>query len=87
MIGVGSGAFVDDRGSMVDSMTRGARPIRGSHNRYPQGNLDDILASSRALLPEAGVDLLVGTDVPVPFPASAAWPTAPACRQLDPPDP
>ncbi|MFB7457066.1 MULTISPECIES: amidohydrolase family protein [unclassified Streptomyces] len=42
--------------------------LRGSFDRYPQGKLDDVLATVGALH-EAGVDLLVGSDasVPVPF--------------------
>ncbi|GAA3421776.1 amidohydrolase family protein [Streptosporangium vulgare] len=41
--------------------------LRSSYNRYPQGNLEDVLASVKALH-EAGVDLLAGTDVAVPVP-------------------
>lgn len=42
--------------------------IHASFNRYPQGNLSDVLASVKALH-DAGVDLVVGTDasVAVPF--------------------
>ncbi|WP_425954847.1 amidohydrolase family protein [Xylanimonas sp. McL0601] len=42
--------------------------LSSSFNHYPQGNLDDVLASVKALH-DAGVDILVGTDtsVPVPF--------------------
>lgn len=39
--------------------------LRSSFNRYPQGSLGDVLASVKAL-DDAGVDLLVGTDVSVP---------------------
>lgn len=42
--------------------------LRSSYDRYPQGRLDDVLASVRALH-DAGVDLLVGTDVSFPLPA------------------
>ena len=38
-----------------------------SFNRFPRGNLDDVLASVKALH-DAGVDILVGTDVSQPFP-------------------
>ncbi|MFF2052558.1 amidohydrolase family protein [Leifsonia sp. NPDC058194] len=41
--------------------------LRGSYDRYPQGVLDDVLASVRALH-DAGVDLLVGTDASFPLP-------------------
>lgn len=42
--------------------------LRSSYDRYPQGSLDDVLASVRALH-DAGVDLLVGTDASFPLPA------------------
>lgn len=44
------------------------KTLRGSFNSYPQGRIDDVLASVAALH-EAGVDVLVGTDtsIPVPF--------------------
>ncbi|MFP3466083.1 amidohydrolase family protein [Leifsonia sp. SIMBA_070] len=41
--------------------------LESSYDRYPQGDLDDVLASVRALH-DAGVDLLVGTDVSFPLP-------------------
>ncbi|WP_328454812.1 amidohydrolase family protein [Streptomyces sp. NBC_00386] len=42
--------------------------LRSSFGHYPQGRLDDVLATVKALH-DAGVDLLVGSDasVPVPF--------------------
>ncbi|VTR76075.1 amidohydrolase family protein [Cellulomonas hominis] len=43
------------------------RTLRSSFDRYPQGRLDDVLASVKALH-DAGVDLLVGTDASVPLP-------------------
>ncbi|MFE7506174.1 amidohydrolase family protein [Promicromonospora sp. NPDC057488] len=42
--------------------------LRSSYDRYPQGSLEDVLASVKALH-DAGVDLLVGTDVSFPLPA------------------
>ncbi|MFJ3407038.1 amidohydrolase family protein [Promicromonospora sp. NPDC090134] len=42
--------------------------LRSSYDRYPQGSLQDVLASVKALH-DAGVDLLVGTDVSFPLPA------------------
>ncbi len=42
--------------------------LRSSFNTYPQGNLDDVLATVNALH-RAGVDLLAGTDASVPVPA------------------
>lgn len=41
--------------------------LRSSFNHYPQGNIKDVLASVKALH-DAGVDILVGTDVSMPFP-------------------
>lgn len=41
--------------------------LNSSYDRYPQGNLDDVFASVKALQ-AAGVDILVGTDVSFPLP-------------------
>lgn len=41
--------------------------LRSSFNHYPQGSLDDVLASVKALH-DRGVDILCGTDVSVPLP-------------------
>jgi len=41
--------------------------LRSSFDHYPQGSIDDVLASVKALH-DAGVDILVGTDTSVPFP-------------------
>jgi len=41
--------------------------LNGSFGHYPQGRLADVLASVKALH-DAGVPILVGTDVSVPFP-------------------
>jgi len=55
----------------------GSTSARNSFNRYPQGNLDDVLATVAA--PHAGgVDIVTGTDASITHPASAASPTAPA---------
>ncbi|WP_428950551.1 amidohydrolase family protein [Streptomyces sp. cg35] len=43
------------------------KTLRSSFNHYPQGRIDDVLASVRALH-EAGVDILAGTDVSMPMP-------------------
>ncbi|MGO7984344.1 hypothetical protein ACC691_41685, partial [Rhizobium johnstonii] len=40
--------------------------LNSSYDRYPQGNLNDVFASVRALR-DAGVDILVGTDVSFPL--------------------
>lgn len=42
--------------------------LRASFDRYPQGRIDEVLASVRALH-DAGVDLLAGTDVSLPIPS------------------
>ncbi|MGN0064923.1 MAG: amidohydrolase family protein [Nocardioides sp.] len=41
--------------------------LRSSFGHYPQGRIEDVLATVKALH-DAGVDLLVGTDVSVPLP-------------------
>ncbi|WP_410590543.1 amidohydrolase family protein [Amycolatopsis sp. lyj-23] len=41
------------------------KTLRSSYDRYPQGNLEDVLATVRALA-AAGVDLLAGTDASMP---------------------
>jgi imidazolonepropionase-like amidohydrolase len=41
--------------------------LSSSFNHYPQGNIKDVLASVKALH-DAGVDILVGTDVSMAFP-------------------
>jgi imidazolonepropionase-like amidohydrolase len=41
--------------------------LNSSFGRYPKGKLSDVLASVKALR-DAGVDILVGTDVSVPVP-------------------
>ncbi|WFE27368.1 amidohydrolase family protein [Solwaraspora sp. WMMD791] len=41
--------------------------LRSSFNRYPQGDIDDVLACVKALH-DAGTDILVGTDASVPLP-------------------
>jgi imidazolonepropionase-like amidohydrolase len=41
--------------------------LNGSLDKYPQGDFTAVLASAKALH-EAGVDVLVGTDVSVPWP-------------------
>lgn len=68
MMGITGAAFAADPrvGGRLDPAWLAT--LQGSFDRYPQGVLDDVLASVAALH-EAGVDLLVGTDasVPVPF--------------------
>ncbi|MFH9863982.1 amidohydrolase family protein [Streptomyces sp. NPDC017202] len=68
MMGITGAAQADDH--RVASRLDGAwlTTLRASFDRYPQGKLEDVLATVKALH-DAGVDLLVGSDasVPVPF--------------------
>ncbi|WP_033292089.1 amidohydrolase family protein [Amycolatopsis jejuensis] len=43
------------------------KTLRGSFGHYPQGQINDVLATVKALH-DAGVDLLAGTDVSLPLP-------------------
>jgi imidazolonepropionase-like amidohydrolase len=67
MIGVTGAALADDH--RVASRLDGAwdTTLRSSFAHYPQGSVADVLASVKALH-DAGVDILVGTDVSVPLP-------------------
>ncbi|WGW11269.1 amidohydrolase family protein [Saxibacter everestensis] len=67
MMGITAAEFAADPrvGSKLDEAW--IATLHGSYNKYPQGNLGDVLASVRALH-EAGVDILVGTDVSFPLP-------------------
>lgn len=42
--------------------------LRGTFNKYPQGNLEQVLAGVAALR-DAGVDILAGTDSSIPVPS------------------
>jgi imidazolonepropionase-like amidohydrolase len=67
MMGIPAVGFAADprvRGRLDDASIA---TLESSYDRYPQGRLDDVLASVRALR-DAGVDLLVGTDVSFPLP-------------------
>ncbi|GAB1819050.1 amidohydrolase family protein [Herbidospora sp. RD11066] len=68
MMGITGGDLADDPrvGSRLDAAWTAT--LRSSYDRYPQGRLDDVLASVKALR-DAGVDLLAGTDAaPAPLP-------------------
>ncbi|MGE5783899.1 MAG: amidohydrolase family protein [Myxococcales bacterium] len=67
MIGITGASLADDPrvGPLLDEAWD--RTLRSSFNHYPQGNLDDVLASVKALY-DAGVELLIGTDVSQPLP-------------------
>ncbi|MET3566215.1 imidazolonepropionase-like amidohydrolase [Leifsonia sp. 563] len=67
MMGISAAEFAEDprvRSKLDDAWIS---TLQSSYNRYPQGDLDDVLASVRALH-AAGVDILVGTDVSFPLP-------------------
>ncbi|KRE94186.1 imidazolonepropionase [Nocardioides sp. Soil774] len=67
MMGLNGAALADDHrvASRLDAAWD--RTLRSSFDRYPQGSIDHVLDSVRALH-EAGVRLLAGTDSSAPFP-------------------
>lgn len=68
MMGISGAEFATDPRVSSKLSPEWLATLRSSFNRYPQGRLDDVLASVLALR-NAGVDILVGTDasVAVPF--------------------
>jgi imidazolonepropionase-like amidohydrolase len=68
MMGITGSALVED--SRVASRLDDAwtETLHSSYNRYPQGKIEDVLASVKALH-DAGVDLLVGTDASIALPS------------------
>ncbi|MDQ1295104.1 MAG: hypothetical protein QG608_2989 [Actinomycetota bacterium] len=67
MMGITGAALADDPRVDYRLPDDWRQTLRSSFDRYPQGNIQDVLASVKALH-EAGVDLLVGTDVSVALP-------------------
>lgn len=67
MMGITGAAFAADPRVSERLDPAWLATIHSSFDRYRQGRLDDVLDSVRALH-EAGVDLLVGTDVSFPMP-------------------
>ncbi|MEV0184721.1 amidohydrolase family protein [Streptomyces sp. NPDC050625] len=67
MMGITGTELADDPrvGSRLD--TDWDKTLRSSFGHYPQGKIDDVLATVKALS-DAGVDLLAGTDVSMPLP-------------------
>jgi imidazolonepropionase-like amidohydrolase len=65
MMGLSGASFAADErvGSRLDEAWLAT--LNSSFNHYPQGKLDDVLGSVKALH-DAGVDLLTGTDVSFP---------------------
>ncbi len=67
MMGITGSGLADDPRVASKLSPEWDSTLRSSFNHYPQGRLDDVLATVRAL-EAAGVDLLVGTDVSQPLP-------------------
>lgn len=67
MMGISGEKLAND--SRVASRLNDAwdKTLRSSFNHYPQGQIDYVLASVKALH-DAGVDIVVGTDVSLPMP-------------------
>lgn len=68
MMGRSASGFAADERVRTKLPASWRQAMEGTYGRFPQGDLDDVLGTVRALH-EAGVDLLIGTDasVPVPF--------------------
>lgn len=60
-------SLVDDERVMSRLPPAWQRTLAGAFNTYTQGRFEDVLASIK-MLHDAGVDMLVGTDVSVPLP-------------------
>ncbi|MEV4701797.1 amidohydrolase family protein [Actinoplanes sp. NPDC049316] len=67
MMGVTGAALADDPRVSSRLSDPWMQTLRSSFNHYPQGDLAAVLASVKALH-DAGVDILVGTDVSAPLP-------------------
>ena len=67
MMGISGAAFSEDPRVSSKLSPEWLVTLRSSFNKYPQGKLEDVLASVKALH-DAGVDILVGTDTSMPLP-------------------
>ena len=67
MMGITGSALADDPRVAGKLSPEWDSTLRSSFDHYPQGRLEDVLATVRAL-DAAGVDLLIGTDVSQPLP-------------------
>ncbi|POM23521.1 dihydroorotase [Actinomadura rubteroloni] len=67
MMGIDGGALADDPRVASRLDPAWDKALRSSFGHYPQGVLDDVLASVKALS-DAGVDVLAGTDASLPLP-------------------
>ncbi|MEV0661386.1 amidohydrolase family protein [Actinomadura luteofluorescens] len=67
MMGITGGDLADDPrvASRLDAAWD--KTLRSSYGHYPQGEIEDVLATVKAL-GDAGVDLLAGTDAAMPLP-------------------
>ncbi|MEV3927130.1 amidohydrolase family protein [Actinomadura coerulea] len=67
MMGITGGDLADDPrvASRLDAAWD--RTLRSSYGHYPQGEIEDVLATVKAL-GDAGVDVLAGTDAAMPLP-------------------
>ncbi|MEU8117743.1 amidohydrolase family protein [Spirillospora sp. NPDC049024] len=67
MMGITGGDLADDPRVASRLDADWDKTLRSSYGHYPQGKIEDVLATVRALS-DAGVDLLAGTDAAVPLP-------------------
>ncbi|WP_026546690.1 amidohydrolase family protein [Paenarthrobacter nicotinovorans] len=67
MMGITGAALADDPRVSSKLSKEWDETLRSSFNHFPQGRLQDVLNTVRAL-DEAGVDLLIGTDASQPLP-------------------
>ncbi|MFC4908318.1 amidohydrolase family protein [Actinomadura gamaensis] len=65
MMGITGSALADDPRVAARLDDQWDRTLRSSYDRYPQGRLDEVYDTVRAL-DAAGVDVLAGTDVSMP---------------------
>ncbi|MFB9930173.1 amidohydrolase family protein [Amycolatopsis halotolerans] len=65
LMGITGSALADDPRVAARLDDKWTETLRSSYNRYPQGKLEDVYGTVRAL-DAAGVDVLAGTDVSMP---------------------
>ncbi|MET9266954.1 amidohydrolase family protein [Amycolatopsis sp. NPDC004079] len=65
LMGITGSALADDPRVAARLDDKWTETLRSSYNRYPQGKLEDVYSTVRAL-DAAGVDVLAGTDVSMP---------------------
>ncbi len=67
MMGISAQSFSHDPRVSSKLTPAWLATLRGHYGKYPQGSLEDVLTTVKALH-DAGVDILAGTDVSVPVP-------------------